>query len=205
MSRIILVRHGDTAANSRERFWGCTDVTLSETGLLQAESLRRRLAGEKISAIYASDLCRALVTAQTINQSLSAPLNSCPELREINFGEIEGLNFTEIGERYPDLAKLWQERSTKLKYPGGEGIEEFEHRVRGFLPRLDGHNSDETVLVVAHSATLRMLICRLLGIGLEHWWQMRIELASLSIIATFPAGAVLQLLNDTCHLKDSHA
>ncbi len=66
MSRFILVRHGDTKLNSRERFWGHSDVELSAAGVAQAEKLRDRLATEKISAIYSSELQRALLTAETI-------------------------------------------------------------------------------------------------------------------------------------------
>ena len=201
MSRLLLVRHGDTEGNSAERYWGHTDVKLSAAGLRQAELLRQRLAMEKIDAIYASDLERATVTAQTIAAGRSQLVITLPDLREINFGELEGLNFTEVGKQYPEIARLWRERRMSLRYPGGESIEELDGRVSQFRRRLEKHGAGETVLIVAHSATLRLLMCQLLGLPSQHWWQFRLDLASLTVMGTYPAGAILNLLNDVCHLE----
>ena len=201
MSRLLLVRHGDTEGNSAERYWGHTDVKLSASGRRQAELLRQRLAAEKIDAIYASDLERAAVTAQTIAAGHGREVITLPDLREINFGELEGLNFTEVGKQYPEVARLWRERSLSLRYPGGESIQELNNRVSQFRRRLEKHNAGETVLIVAHSATLRLLMCQLLGLPPQHWWQFRLDLASLTVVGTYPGGAILNLLNDICHLE----
>lgn len=201
MSRLLLVRHGDTESNSRERYWGHTDVKLSAAGVRQAELLRHRLATEKMDAIYSSDLSRAVVTAETIAVGRGLGVVTCVELREISFGELEGLNFSEVDRLYPDIAKLWRERSLQLRYPGGESVEELNQRVRQFRSRLEEHRAGETILIVGHSASLRMLICQLLGLGAQHWWQFRLELASLSIMETYPQGGILLLLNDASHLK----
>jgi len=195
------VRHGDTELNSRERFWGQTDVELSEAGLRQAERLRDRLAAERIDSVYSSDLKRALATAETIASRHGQQVIACPELREVNFGELEGLAFDEIGQRYPEFAKLWITRDPELKYPGGDSIKEFTARVITFLSRLDKHAVEETILIVAHSGVLRTLICQLAGIDLKKRWQFRTDLASLSIVETYPQGAIINLLNDTSHLK----
>lgn len=200
MSRLILVRHGDTELNSAERYWGSTDVRLSGAGLRQAERLRDRLATERIDAIYSSDLKRAMVTAETIASRHHLEVITCVELREMNFGELEGLNFSEISRLYPEVTKLWLERSPKLKCPGGDSIEDFNQRVSRFLPRLENHTPQETVLIVAHSGPLRSLLCYLMGIGPERRWQFRLDMASLSILATYPEGAIISLLNDVSHL-----
>jgi len=200
MARLLLVRHGDTELNSAERYWGQTDVELSAAGLSQAERLRNRLAIEKIAAVYSSDLRRASVIAETIASRHQLAVITCPELREINFGELEGLTFDEISQLYPEVTKLWVERSTKLKYPGGESLDEFSNRVSQFVGRLQKHGEEETILIVAHSGVLRNLICHLLGIDLQHWRQFRLDLASLSILETYQRGAILSLLNDVSHL-----
>ncbi|MFH0941681.1 MAG: alpha-ribazole phosphatase [Chloroflexota bacterium] len=200
MSRLLLVRHGETELKSSERYWGATDVPLSALGLEQAERLRDRLAGEKIGAIYASDLARARVTAETIASKHRLTVTGCPELREINFGRLEGLTFSEIEQRFPEIAGLWKKRTLNLVFPGGETVARFNRRVSRFAGRLAGHTPDETVLVVAHNGTLRTLICRLLGLGLEHRWQFRLDLASLSIVETYSPGGILRLLNDVSHL-----
>ena len=200
MSRLLLVRHGDTELNSAERYWGRSDVKLSAAGVEQAEGLRDRLAVEKINAVYSSNLERALVTAEIIASSHQLAVITCAELREVNFGQLEGLNFSEISRFYPEVAKLWAERSTKLKYPGGESLVEFNIRVSKFLSRLDKHTVGETILIVAHAGVLRTLVCQLLGIDPQRRWQFRLDLASLSILETHQQRAILSLLNDVSHL-----
>ena len=201
MSRLLLVRHGDTKLNSGKRFWGQTDVELSASGIRQAERLRDRLATEKIDAIYTSNLSRASVTAEIIASRHQSKTIICAELRETNFGKVEGLTFNEICQLYPELIEPWSNWSLALRFPGGESVEELAKRVSQFLPRLEKHTSGETILIVAHSASLRLLICHLLGIELQYWRQFRLDLASLSILETYPQGAILSLLNDVSHSK----
>lgn len=201
MSRLLLVRHGNTKLNSHERFWGKTDVELGADGIKQAERLRDRLASLKIDAIYASNLSRARVTAEIIAARHKTNIVTCAELSEINFGYIEGLTFEEISQRYPDLAKLLADWSISPEFPGGESFKEFNERVKRFIPRLENHAPEETILIVAHAGTLRLLICNLMGIDIQCWRQMRLELASLSILDTYPQGAILTLLNDVSHLE----
>ena len=201
MSRLLLVRHGDTKLNSAERFWGQTDVELSAAGMRQAEQLRDRLATQDIYAIYASNLKRASVTAETIASKHQLDIITCAELGEINFGLCEGLTFEEISQRYPDFAKALLDWDIRPRVPGGESIDELNRRVNKFLHRLEKHAPEETILIVAHSGTLRLLICKLLGIEIRHWRQLRLSFASLSILQTYPRGSVLDLLNDVSHLK----
>ena len=195
------MRHSNTELNCGERYWGHSDVELSAAGLRQAERLRDRLATEKIDTIYSSDLQRASVTAKIIASRHQLDIITCAELQEINFGELEGLTFDEISRLYPEVAKLREARSPKLKYPGGESPDQFNNRVSKFLGRLENHAPEETILVVAHSGVLRTLVCQLLGIGLRYRWQFRLDLASLSIIETYPQEAILSLLNDVSHLE----
>ena len=201
MSRLLLVRHGNTKSNSAERFWGQTDVELSALGTRQAEQLRDRLSNEKIDTIYASELRRASATAEIIASRHHLSVIICPELLEVNFGDVEGLTFKEIGQIYPDLVKSWLTRGLDFKYPGGESVAELNNRVIKFFDRLEKHTPEETILVVAHSGVLRLLICNLLRIELTHWRQLRTDLASLSIVETYPQSAILSLLNDVSHLK----
>ncbi len=200
MSRLLLVRHGDTALNSAERYWGSTDVELSSDGIKQAEKLRDRLASEKIDAIYSSNLKRASVTAEIIGSSHGLEVITCPELREVDFGKLEGLKFDEVRQLYPKVAELWAKRSPKLRYPAGDSVDDLTNRVSIFASMLGQHAIEETVLIAAHSGVLRTLMCQLMGLELRHRWQFRVDLASLSIIETYPERAILSLLNDTSHL-----
>ena len=196
------MRHGDTELDSAHRYWGCTDVKLSADGLRQAERLRDRLAGEKIDAVYSSDLKRALVTAETIASRHQLDVIPCADLREIDFGNIEGLTYEEVSQLYPEFfTKFWIQRVPNLRFPGGEGIGQFNSRVSKFTGRLKEHAAEETVLIVAHRGPLAILICLLLGIELQFRRQFRLDLASLSIVETYPQGAIVSLLNDTAHLR----
>lgn len=201
MSKLLLVRHGETKLNNAKRFQGHTDVELSPAGVRQAEHLRDRLSNEKIGVVYSSDLRRALMTTEIISSGHKANITACPELREINYGKLEGLTFEEISRLYPEIAELIARFSLQLKFPDGESVEELSHRVIKFTNRLKKHAAEETILIVAHSAPLRLLICHLLGIELHHWRQFRLDLASLSILDTYPQVAILSLLNDVSHLK----
>ena len=201
MSRLILVRHGKTKLHHADRFWGKTDVTLSNTGIRQAEQLRDRLATEKINAIYTSQLSRARVTAEIIAAKHGVKTQSCSELVEMNFGYVEGLTFQEIEKLHPKLAEELNDWNARPNFPGGESFDNLDSRVQSFLPRLKKHKEKETVLIVAHGGTLRLIICHLLRIDAKHWRKIRIDRASLSIIDTYPQGAILSTLNDISHLK----
>jgi alpha-ribazole phosphatase len=200
LSRLLLVRHGRTKLHQADRFWGSTDIALSDIGIRQAQRLHDRLAKEKLNAVYTSTLSRARATADIITSRRKTEITVCEELNECNFGYIEGLTFDEIQRLHPELAEdllRWK----AVSFPGGESLEDLDKRVRSFLDRLDKHKEKETVLIVAHGGPLRLIICNLLGLGLEHWLKLRVEQASLSIMETYPQGNILTLLNDTSHLK----
>lgn len=201
MSRLLLVRHGVTEFNSARRFAGYSDVELSVAGYRQVERLRDRLVGDKIDAVYSSDLRRALVTAEVISSGHKVDIVTCPELREVNYGNVEGLTFEEISRLYPEVAESVANFSLRLKFPGGESFEGFIERTSKFLDKLKRHTPSQTILIVSHSGPLRVLVCRLLGIDLGHWQQIRLDNASLSRVETYPQGAIVSLLNDTAHLR----
>ncbi|MFC1982145.1 histidine phosphatase family protein [Chloroflexota bacterium] len=203
MSRLLLVRHGITEFNSNRRFAGYSDMELSATGCKQVERLRKHLAKENVDAVYSSDLKRALMTAEVICSGPRKDIIACPELREVNYGDAEGLTFQEISRLYPEVAELIANFSLQIKFPGGESFRGFIERTVKFLDRLKEHAPPETLLIVSHSGSLKVLVCHLLGIDQKHWRQIRIDNASLSIIETYPQGAIINLLNDTSHLKEA--
>ncbi len=199
--RLILIRHGETEITNFGKYIGSTDVALSTEGLRQVQCLRDRLAMENIDYVYSSNLQRALVTAQTIAHQHNLEVTTCSELREIDFGALEGLTFTEVELNYPEVLKQWLEQSSQLNYPNGENFNKVEARVQNFHKRILSHGNKDTVIIVAHSGILRMLLCQLLGQGRKLWWQICLDLASLSIIETYDRSASIMLLNDCSHLK----
>ena len=200
MVRLLLVRHGKTEWNEAGRYQGRSDIGLSATGVLEAEALAQRLAGERIDAAYCSDLKRAAGTARAILTGRDIEAVACEELREIDFGDLEGLTFDQIRQRDPQT-DWWTARDADMELPGGESIRQLSDRVSRFLARLGGQDEAQTVLVVAHGGTLRALMCLLLDLALEHLWQIGLDSASLSMVDMYSDRMVLSLLNDTCHLK----
>ena len=196
--KLMLVRHGQT--NGSGRYYGRTDNDLNTVGREQAEGLRRRLAGEKISAIYTSTLKRAITTAETIAAGRGLEITRCSELDEVDFGNLEGMTYEEICRQYPTVAASWTDWSAQLEFPGGESARFFSQRVVRFLERLESHNDDETILVVGHGGPLRLLLCRLLGLGIKHCNQFTFGLASISVVNRYSQGAILSQLSDVCHL-----
>jgi len=201
LARLLLVRHGRTRLHKADRFWGKTDIALNDTGIRQAKRLRDRLASEKINAVYTSKLSRAVVTAETIIAGHNVAIRSYTELNELNFGYVEGLTFREISRLHPELAEELVNWNPRPTFPGGESLADLNARVQNFLKKLEKHGPRETVLIAAHAGPLRLIITNLLGIDIDFWRKIYLDLASLSIVETFPQGAILRLLNDTSHLK----
>jgi len=197
----MLVRHGLTEYNVTRRFAGSSDVELSPLGCQQVAKLRERLADQPVDCVYCSDLRRARVTAEMLTDGRDVPVTACLELREVDYGECEGLTFSQIKERYPEVAERVVAPDKGLEFPGGESFAAMVDRITRFKERLAQHAASDNVLIVSHSGPLRSLVCSLLGISQGCWRQLRIDNASLSIVDTYQFGAILSLLNGTSHLK----
>jgi alpha-ribazole phosphatase len=200
--RLLIARHGLTTWNSEGRFQGQTDISLNNTGRRQAIALANRLAREDIDAIYASDLSRAWETALAIVAHHSCRLYAEPGLREMSFGDWEGLTYAEIQGRDAQLLKHWEADELNVSAPSGETLQQIATRVKSALERLIADHPDETVLVVAHGGALQVLLCQALGLPPQSYWQFHLDQASLSEVRIYPQGAILNLFNDTCHLED---
>ena len=201
MAKLFLVRHGETMWNRQGLYQGQSDIALSPQGARQSERLRDRLASEKIDAIYTSDLKRAMETARIIAAPHNLEVVPSKELQEIGFGEFEGQRFEDIKDRFLPLEKMWRGEDLAASAPGGESLEQLASRLKEFVSKINHHSTQETVLIVSHGGSFRILMCLLLGIGLEHWWKVRLDNAALTIIDTYEFGAIIGLLNDTCHLS----
>ncbi len=199
MAKLILVRHGETEWNRTRRYQGHSDIELTAIGLWHAERLRDRLAQQRIDALYSRDLKSAWRTAQIITSKRDLTVIPCKELREINFGKLEGVTHDEMQRHCPN----WVDMSPDVSLPGGESLNQLVSRIKLFVSRLDEHSGDKTILVVAHGGSLQVLMCILLGIDIEHrWWQIGLDRASLTAVEGYPGQVTVSLLNDTHHLED---
>jgi alpha-ribazole phosphatase len=140
-------------------------------------------------------------TTQILASTLGINIAPCPELRELDFGKLEGLTFNEAQRSYPWIEQRWLSHNPETDLEQVESLSQLTHRVSLFVPKLGGHGVTDTILIVSHGGPLRVLLCLLLGIDLERWWQFELKCASISVVETYPQGAVLSLLNDVCHLK----
>ena len=199
MTRLFLARHGVAGDGGAKRYWGWTDVPLSGDGTAQARALGMRLARESVVAVYASDLARARETARIVAEHHGLAVTACRELREMNFGEFEGLTFDEMQRSCADAENLLSGTDPHAKLPGGESLADLARRVEGFEARLRSHEPSDGLIVVSHGGPLHVLVCRALGLGLVGFWRIRIDHGSLSVMDT--GSGVLELLNDTCHME----
>lgn len=195
-----LIRHGETLWNADRRFQGWSDVALSERGREQARLLGVRLQSTPaFDAVYTSDRQRASETARLLVGD-SVPLITDQRLREINFGKFEGLTMTEIRERYPVDAALW-ENDIQANPHGGETLTTVAERVGGFLQdqRAQINTPPKRVMVVAHGGTLGILLSLAVGADPARWWQFRLLNCTVNELMLTPRGTVLVRFNDSAH------
>jgi alpha-ribazole phosphatase len=168
MSRMFFIRHAETEMAGR--FCGHSDPDLNAPGQAQLARLARVLSTEAIGAIYCSDLRRAQSTAQAIAAGRNVPLTLRPALREIHFGEWEGLSWPEIERMDPEYARKWVDGFPHVPAPAGEGFQEFEARVLEEVSQLIGREG-EAIAVVTHAGVLRVVLRHLHGCSDQEAWQ----------------------------------
>ena len=164
LRRLILVRHGETAGQSSIRYYGVTDVPLSDLGRQQVIAARRRVVGEVFEGVWASTLCRSWESARLIAPGHPVQLEA--DFREIDFGRWEGLTAEEIAGVDPELHAAWQTQQPGFQFPEGEARERFRARIARGLARLRA-TGVESALVVAHKGVVRTLLELVAGFTLE--------------------------------------
>jgi alpha-ribazole phosphatase len=198
MTHLYLVRHGETDWNAQGCYLGHRDIPLNARGRTQAQALAQRLQNIVFDSVYTSDLIRAHETA-TILQPMHKPLPLL-WLRELNFGDFEGLTHQGVAEQYPKQVTEWQSNIQQAP-PRGESVIQLADRIMQFIEHLAIYRQEQRLLIVSHGGPLRILLSLLLGHPLEKHWQLRLDLGSLTIISTYPSGAILNRLNDMHHIE----
>lgn len=202
MTRLIVVRHGQTVWNLERKYQGHSDIALTDKGLRQAAAVGARLADEKIDAVYASDLSRAFKTAECIAAKHSLTVRVVPALREIKFGDWEGLTYEQISAQWPGLlGKLWT-TPDELQIPGGESFQQLKERAYAAIEKIVAAHPDQTVVVVAHGGTIGTILCAMLDIHLNHVWNIRQDNTAVNIIEYYEGRPTITLLNCVRHLVE---
>jgi len=197
---VYIARHGETEWNVEGRTQGTSDIGLTDKGRKQALQLARRLKGEPIRAIYCSDLKRALETASIIGQELGIGMEVTPLLREASFGEWEGHTISEIERIFPGQLSRWYCDYTFCA-PGGESLSRVRERIVEFISQIKALKMarDESILVVSHALTCKVLILELMDLPLSYIRRIKQDNVGLTAIRMLPEGNALIFLNETCH------
>ena len=197
---LYIVRHGETQWNKEEVFRGRKDIPLNETGRRQAELAGAYFRSIPVKKIISSPLARAVETAEGIAAATGVPVERVDELTDINFGIWEGLPLKEVEERYPAAFALWKASPEKLRIEDGETLAEVRERISRGLARLSGLAGG--AVVVTHRAICKVLVLSLLAMGEEHFWAMKYDPGSITLLEGDGTRFTLIFSNDTCHQRD---
>lgn len=203
MTRLILIRHGQSTWNAERRFQGWADPPLDDVGREQARRLAERLQGngKGMVALYTSPLQRARETAEIIGETLELPVISDERLKECGVGVLTGLTWAQIEEQYPDVKQSFEEADENIKIQGGEDTEMFRARVTAVFDEIVAQHAGETVGVVSHGGTLGAYFNHLIGLP-GRFSPFRFGNTSLSVVEVNPTHPRILLANDTCHLGE---
>ncbi|MCX5678281.1 MAG: histidine phosphatase family protein [Candidatus Omnitrophica bacterium] len=194
--KVILVRHGRTRWNAERRYMGVTDIDLDDTGLAQAEKLKKRLSLEEIDKVYASDSCRALNFASIIFDR--KPIVKMRELREMNFGVLEGMTYEEILRKYPKVYDEWLSDIHSANIPEGESMQSMKERVLGAFNKITSANRGKILAIVTHAGPIRVIVNDITRS--VNFWDVMPDSASVSVIEFADKMPKVVLINDTSHL-----
>ena len=203
MTKLILVRHGQTEWNIDGRYQGQTDVPLSADGVRQAQLLADHFPLEKVDAIYSSDLNRAMVTAGYIAQRFGIQVQPEPAFRELSFGAWEGLSYEEIVSGWPEAMKDFLKHPDRLEIPNGESFPHLQDRAMARLREIIKVHEGGRVVIVAHGAILRTILCSALHMSLAHVWTIRQFNTALNVVCYDGDWSSVELMNSTAHLGDA--
>jgi probable phosphoglycerate mutase len=199
-TQLIIVRHGQTEWNIKGIRQGHLDSPLTGRGLAQAKALGQRLAREKFSVLYSSDLGRAIETAREIVSVTGHQIVTDARLRERHLGIFQGLNADEINERYPEERRLLRTSGPGYVIPGGESMIQQVERNVAFLDSLAVRHAGETIVVVTHGGVVSGFFRHTLAIPLDAPRRFEFVNAGLNVFAHEDGNWMLLTWGDVSHL-----
>ena len=201
--RLFLVRHGETESNRQGLALGRADVPLNDLGREQAAQVAAALADEPLLAVYASPLQRTVDTAKPVAAAHDLPVSIEPAFIEMDVGEVEGLTFTELRERYPQLLETWASADgPQSAMPGGERLLDVQLRATEAVRALAARHAEGAVCVVTHNFVILSLLADVLAIDLASFRRLRHAVGAITTLELRHGRHTRVLrLNDTCHLS----
>ena len=205
MTRIIMIRHGQSLANAQSRFAGHSDFDLSELGKQQAELAAKYLyEREPIDAIYASDLLRAHNTAVPFSKLYGLPITDREGLRELFAGDWEGRTIDEIKELYTEDFRVWREDFSNARCSGGESVAEMYERMTAEVLRIARENEDKRILLATHATPIRVIEAFSRGLSADRVHEVPFVRNSAMNIFEYDGKTLRSVQpNITEHLDDS--
>ena len=203
-NRIILIRHGETEWNRLRRFQGRSDIPLNPKGNEQACALALALKNETIMAIHSSPLVRAIETASHIGKfHPSTPLIKELGLIEMDLGDFEGMESQQWALQHQDFRKTWEKDPANLSMPGGESLQEVQHRAVDTLNRISElYAPGCTLLICSHNFVIISLLCFASKIPLDQFRELRQDTAALNILYKDGTDFQVEKVNDRRHLQE---
>lgn len=198
-----IVRHGQTNWNILGKTQGHGNSDLTAKGIEQATELAESIVNYPIDYIYSSDLGRAVQTAQILGDKLNIKVEETEALREMGFGEWEGLLIDEIKTNYANIYTTWRNEPHLAQIPGGETLHLIKDRVDSFIQSLNEKYDDKHILLVTHSVTVRVMLLAFLNSGMENIYRIKQDNTALNIVEYRDYGPVVIKMNDTSHIKDN--
>jgi len=203
VTRILAVRHGETAWNRDTRIQGHTDIDLNAHGRWQAAQLAQALRDEPIHAFYASDLSRAFETAEAVAQVHGQAVNQHAGLRERHFGSFEGRTWAEVESDFPEEARAWRTRVPDFAPMGGESLLQLQTRVVQTVSELAARHPGQQVLMVAHGGVLDILYRAATRLDLQAPRSWQLTNTAINRLLWTPEGLSLVGWADTRHLDEA--
>lgn len=194
-TRMILIRHAEAEDAYSGRCYGSLDVALSPNGHQHAQVLADRLADLPVSLVVSSPRQRALDTATPIATLHGLPINISTDLRELDFGRLEGRTYTDIEATMPELWHEWMTRPTALRFPGGESYEDLRARACQAVNTLRRDNPSQTIVVVAHGGILRALLAEALELASHNIFRLDQRYCAINVIDWFDDTPVIRIIN----------
>lgn len=175
MTELYLIRHGETELNTKGVYYGWTDCGLSENGIMQAEDLADILQNVSFDAVISSSLIRAVVTAAVVSGFTPDEIIKDDRLRELNFGDWEGMHHNEVREKHKEAWENWSKDWKNAAPPKGESFSEIYSRVKSCIEEILKEYKGKRVLVVSHQGAMRIIPMVLLGLPEEAYWSFTAE------------------------------
>jgi len=182
MTKIILVRHGQTDWSNIGRIQGEVDVPLNSRGIEQARELASTLSSEKIKAIFSSQLSRSYATAEEIARPHKLKVKKIKELNELNQGLWQGLLLSEVKKRYKKQYNLWMQDPTLVQPPKGESLKDAYGRAVGAVQKIIDKYPDDTVCIVSHEIISGLIKGHYNNIGIKELWKISLKKAQQEVI-----------------------